>query len=111
MHAPAAREPNDRRTAIGIVTGFALLIVAVIASIGRPFSISSFRLADLGEKADYYLRDQPKPSQSSTRGNLSEFILGCCLHDARFIAALLRQHSPGDPRQLVGESRSQTVRM
>jgi signal transduction histidine kinase len=33
MHAPAAREPNDRRTAIGIVTGFALLIVAVIASI------------------------------------------------------------------------------
>ena len=32
--------------------------------------------------------------------NLSVFILGCCLRDARFIAAPLCQHGPGDPRQL-----------
>ena len=37
-------------------------------ALARPFSISSFRLADLGEKADYYLRDQPKPSQPSPVG-------------------------------------------
>ena len=30
---------------------------------GETFSISSFQLADLGGKADYYLRDQPKPWQ------------------------------------------------
>ncbi len=48
--------------------------------------------------------DQPKPSAISLV-NLSEFISGCCFHDARFIAALLCQHSPGDPRQLVGECR------
>jgi hypothetical protein len=79
-------------------------------ALARPFSISSFRLADLGGKADYYLRDQPKPS-ANPLVNLSEIILGCCLHNARFITALLYQHSPGDPRQLVGESRSQNVRM
>src|ERR1700741_1886035 len=38
--------------------------------------------------------------------NLSVFISGCCLCDARLIAALLRQHGPGDPCQLVGEGRS-----
>jgi hypothetical protein len=43
--------------------------------------------------------------------NLSVFISGCCLCDARLIAALLRQHGPGDPFQLVGEGRSQNVRM
>ena len=43
--------------------------------------------------------------------NLSMFISGCCLYDARLIAALLRQHGPGDPCQLVGEGRSQNVRM
>ena len=37
-------------------------------ALARPFSISSFQLADLGEKADYYLRDQPKPSQPSPVG-------------------------------------------
>src|SRR4029077_163355 len=79
-------------------------------ALARPFSISSFRLADLGGKADYYLLDQPKPS-ASPLVNLSEFILGCCLRNARFITALLYQRSPGDPRQLVGESRSQNVRM
>jgi hypothetical protein len=31
-------------------------------ALARPFSISSFRLADLGGEANYYLRDQPKPS-------------------------------------------------
>jgi len=39
------------------------------------------------------------------------FNSGHCVRDARFIAALLCQHSPGDPCQLVGESRSQNVRM
>ena len=43
--------------------------------------------------------------QPSPLLNLSMFISGRCLHDARFIAALLCQHSPGDPRQLVGECR------
>ena len=38
-------------------------------ALARPFSISSFQLADLGEKADYYLRDQPKPSRPSPVGN------------------------------------------
>ena len=37
--------------------------------------------------------------------NLRVFMSGCCLRDTRFIAALLCQHSPGDPRQLVGECR------
>jgi len=31
-------------------------------ALARPFSISSFRLADLGGKADYCLRDQLEPS-------------------------------------------------
>src|SRR5258705_6382403 len=30
--------------------------------------------------------------------NQSVFISGCCLRDARFIAALLYQHGPSDPR-------------
>ena len=38
------------------------------------------------------------------------FVAGLNGGYARFITALLRQHSPGDPRQLVGESRSQNVR-
>ena len=54
----------------------------------RPFSISSFRLADLGGKAN------------STIGL-----------DTRFITALLSQHRPGDPCQLVGESGGQNVGM
>jgi hypothetical protein len=36
--------------------------------------------------------------------NLS--VSGCYLDDARCITALLRQHRPGDPSQLVGESGS-----
>jgi hypothetical protein len=34
-------------------------------ALARPFSISSFRLADLGGKANYFLRDQPKPKPSA----------------------------------------------
>ena len=79
-------------------------------ALARPFSISSFQLADLGGKANYYLRDQPKPS-AIPLVNLSVFISGCCLGDPRFIAALLCQHRPGDPRQLIGESCGQNVRM
>src|SRR5260370_33986586 len=30
-------------------------------ALARPFSISSFRLADLGGEANYHLRGQPKP--------------------------------------------------
>ena len=97
----------------------------------RPFSISSFRLADLGGKANSCFRDQLEPSPRSHRRsfaqsgerrgrrgaaaiplvNLSVFISGCCLGDACFIAALLCQHCPGDPRQLFGEGRGQKVRM
>ena len=43
--------------------------------------------------------------------NLSVVISGCCLGDARFIAALLCQHGPGDPRQLVGKGLGQNIRM
>src|SRR5207237_3954213 len=43
--------------------------------------------------------------------NPSVVISGSRLRDARFIAALLCQHSPGDPRQLVSKGRRQNVRM
>src|SRR6266513_1486073 len=76
----------------------------------RPFSISSFRLADLSGKANSCFRDQFEPS-AIPLVNLSVLISGCCLGKARFIAALLCQHGPSDPRQLVGESRGQHVRM
>ena len=56
------------------------------------------------------LADQPKPL-AIPLVNVSKFISGCWLHNARFAAALLCQHSPGDPRQLVGESCSQNVGM
>ena len=39
--------------------------------------------------------------------NQSVFISGCCLRDARFIAALLCQHGPGDACQLVSKGRGQ----
>src|SRR6266566_4855692 len=83
------------------------LITNVLA---RPFSISSFRLADLSGKANSCFRDQLEPS-AIPLVNLSVLISGCCLGKARFIAALLCQHGPSDPRQLVGESRGQNVRM
>src|SRR6266516_1937004 len=83
------------------------LITNVLA---RPFSISSLRLADLSGKANSCFRDQLEPS-AIPLVNLSVLISGCCLRKARFIAALLCQHGPSDPRQLVGESRGQNVRM
>ena len=51
MHAPASREPNDRRTAIAIVIGFALLIVAVVASI-----MASIASADADRWASHSLQ-------------------------------------------------------
>src|SRR6516164_7300930 len=69
------------------------------------FSISSFQLADLGGKANYCYRDQLQ-----TWGG-GHPLSGCCLRDARLIAALLCQHGPSDPRQLVGEGSGQNVRM
>jgi hypothetical protein len=39
--------------------------------------------------------------------NLSVFISGCRLRYARFIASLLCQDSPGDPRQFIGERNPQ----
>src|ERR1700751_463428 len=100
----------------------------VTNALARPFSISSFRLADLGGKANSGFWGQLEPSLRSHRRslaligerrgtaaiplvNLRVFISGCCLCDARLIAALLRQHGPGDPCQLVGGGRSQNVRM
>src|SRR6266481_10232119 len=49
------------------------------------FSISSIQLADLGG------------------------YLVLLLVDARFVAACLHQHGPGDPRQLIGECGCQDV--
>src|SRR6478735_7880590 len=69
------------------------------------FSISSFQLADLGGKANYCYRDQ-----FQTWGG-GHPLSGCGLRDARLIAALLCQHGPSDPRQLVGEGSGQNVRM
>src|SRR6266566_1837172 len=66
------------------------LITNVLA---RPFSISSFRLADLSGKANSCFRDQLEPS-AIPLVNLSVLISGCCLRKARFIAALLCQHGP-----------------
>jgi hypothetical protein len=41
--------------------------------------------------------------------NLSVFISGCRLRYARFIAALLCQDSPGDPRQFIRERSRQNI--
>jgi hypothetical protein len=68
-------------------------------------SISSFQLADLGGKANYCYRDQ-----FQTWGG-GHPLSGCGLGDARLIAALLCQHGPSDPRQLVGEGSGQNVWM
>ena len=46
-------------------------------ALARPFSISSFRLADLGRKANYCFRDQLEPP-AIPLVNLS-VSLGCCL--------------------------------
>ena len=95
-------------------------------ALARPFSISSFRLADLGGKANYCFREQLEPSPRSHRRSLAQWgerrwrrgaatiplvnqsvcILNLSLLDARLITALLREHGPGDPRQLVGKGRS-----
>ena len=69
-------------------------------ALARPFSISSFRLADLGGKAN---------STVIPLVNLS--VSGCRLREARLITAPLCQHRPGDPCQFVGESCGQNVRM
>src|SRR5262245_669636 len=72
----------------------------------RPFlHLSSFQLADLGGKANYCYRDQLQ-----TWGG-GHPLSGCGLRYARLIAALLCQHGPSDPRQLVGEGSGQNVRM
>src|SRR5262245_25825053 len=65
------------------------------------FSISSFQLADLGGKANYCYRDQLQ-----TWGG-GHPLSGCGLRYVRLIAALLCQHGPSDPRQLVGEGSGQ----
>src|SRR6202047_1915050 len=79
-------------------------------ALAKPFSISSFRLADLGGKANSTIILGASLSVShSLSVNLS--VSGCRLREARFITALLDQHRPGDPCQLVGESRGQNVGM
>src|ERR1700751_4264180 len=100
-------------------------------ALARPFSISSFRLADLGGKANYCFREQLEPSPPSHRRSLdpwgerrwrrgaatiplvnqSMFILSLRRRNARLITALLCEHGPGDPRELVGKGRSQNIRM
>ena len=76
-------------------------------ALARPFSISSFRLADLGGKANSTIVFRASSSVSHSFGELS--VLGCRFREACLITALLGWHSPGHPRQLVGESRSQNV--
>src|SRR5262249_5163561 len=56
-------------------------------------------------KANYCYRDQLQ-----TWGG-GHPLSGCGLRYARLIAALLCQHGPSDPRQLVGEGSGQNVRM
>src|SRR6187399_1565962 len=53
-----------------------------------------------------YARDQPRTSPSA---GLNALILCDLWLDARFVAATLCQHSPGDPRQLIGECGCQDV--
>ena len=43
--------------------------------------------------------------------NQSVFILSLRFRNARLITALLCEHGPGDPRELVGKGRSQNIRM
>jgi hypothetical protein len=79
-------------------------------ALARPFSISSFRLADLGGKAtSTIVLGGQLERQSFPSVNLS--VSGCRLREARLITALLGQHRPGDPCQLVGESCGQNVGM
>src|SRR5262249_50478826 len=68
-----------------------------------PAHLSSFQLADLGGKANYCYRDQLWGGGHP--------LSGCGLRYVRLIAALLCQHGPSDPRQLVGEGSGQNVRM
>src|SRR5246127_3171536 len=95
-------------------------------ALARPFLHLLISTRRPRRESNYCFRDQPEPSPRSHRRslarsgerrgrqgaaaiplvNLSVFISGCCLCDARLIAALLRQHGPGDPCQLVGEGRS-----
>ena len=74
-------------------------------ALAKPFSISSFRLADLGGKANSTI--VLGASLASVIPLVS--VSGCRLREARLITAFLRQHRPGDPCQLVGESCGQNV--
>ena len=74
-------------------------------ALAKPFSISSFQLADLGGKAN---------STIVLGASLSVIIplvsvSGCRLREARLITAFLRQHRPGDPCQLVGGAAAKTL--
>src|ERR1700746_3471426 len=42
-------------------------------ALARPFSISSFRLADLGGEANYFFREQLAPSPRSHRRSLAQW--------------------------------------
>jgi hypothetical protein len=75
------------------------------------FSISSIQLADLGRYSCAFfgcVRDQPWTSPRRVPNTL---ILRNFWLDARFVAATLCQHSPSDPRQLIGECSCQDVMM
>src|SRR6478736_4022772 len=51
------------------------------------------------------------PSPQSHSGGPNTLILRHSRLDARIVAATLRQHSPSDPRQLIGERRCQNAMM
>jgi hypothetical protein len=78
--------------------------------LARPFLLLLFPTRRPWRECQLLLRDQPEPF-AIPLVNLRVFMSGCCLRDTHFNAALLCQHGPGDPRQLVGKSCGQNVRM
>src|SRR5271156_4985701 len=62
-------------------------------ALARPFLHLLFPTRRPRRESQLLLSDQLEPS-AIRLVNLSEFISGCCLCDARFITALLCQHSP-----------------
>src|SRR6516162_4259958 len=100
-------------------------------ALARPFLHLLIPTRRPRRESQLWLWDQLKPSPRSHRRslarsgerrgrqgaaaiplvNLSVFISGCCLRDARLITALLCKHGPGDPRELVGKGRNQNIGM
>src|SRR4029077_9833147 len=74
-------------------------------ALARPFSISSFRLADLGGKANSTIVLGASLSVVIPLVSVS----GCRLREARLITALLRQHRPAIRARLLARSAAKTL--